>query len=116
MFASPQTITVDAVATDLHRVQDNGNGSIFRSSDGNVQLTVSHQESKTRTRRMARLDKTVVAADPLTAQNAYQKASVYIVIDEPSFGFTDAQLLGYENSLKTWLTDSNVNAILAGRH
>lgn len=116
MLSTPQTITVDAVATDLHRVQDKDNSSIYRSADGNVQLTVSHQETKTRFRRMVRLDKTVVAADPLTAQNAYQKASVYIVIDEPLWGFSDAALLGYENSLKSWLTDSNVNAVLAGRH
>lgn len=116
MLASPQTMTVDSVATALDRTVDERSSSIYSSADGNIKLTVSHQESKSRTRRMARLDKTIVAADPLNAVNVYQKASVYLVIDEPAFGFTDAQLTGYVNSLKAWLTDTITGALLANRH
>jgi len=116
MLTSPQTVTVDSVATALDRTQDDKTSSIYSSADGTVKLTVSHQESKARTRRMARLDKTIIAADPLTANNAYQKASVYVVIDQPSFGFTNTQLTGYANSLKAWLTDTIIGALLASRH
>lgn len=115
-LATPQTVTIDTVATDLNRVLEDGTKSIYQSADGNTKLTVSHQESKSRVRRMARIDRKIIAADPLSAVNAYQTCGVYIVIDEPATGFTDAALLGYVNVLKTWLSDANINAILASRH
>jgi energy-coupling factor transporter ATP-binding protein EcfA2 len=65
---------------------------------------------------MARLDQTVIAADPLTAVNASQKAGVYIVIDEPQFGFDNASIENLVEAVKTWLTSANINAMLASRH
>lgn len=115
-LSTPQTVTIDTVVTDLHRVLDDKSQSVYKSADGNTTLTVSHQESKNRFRRMVRLDRRVIAADPLTAQNAYQTESQYLVIDEPITGFTDASLEGYVNVLKTWLTSTNIQAVLAGRH
>lgn len=115
-LATPQSVTIDAVASDLHRVEDDKTSSLYSSEDGTLQLRVSHQQSKTRTRRMVRLDQTVIAADPLTAENAYQKAGVYIVIDEPAFGFSDAELEDIVDGLKTWLTSANILAVCASRH
>jgi len=115
-LATPQSVTIDAVATDLHRIEDDKSSSLYSSEDGTLQMKVSHQSSKGRTRRMVRLDQTVVAADPLTAENAYQRAGVYIVIDEPSFGFSDAELEDIVDGLKTWLTSANILAVCASRH
>lgn len=116
MLSSPQTLTIDSVASDYHRIIDEKNSSIYAVSNGTLQFKVSHQESKTRTRRMARLDKTVVASDPLTAENAYQKAGVYFVIDEPTFGFSDVEIEDLVEALKTWLSSANILAMLASRH
>lgn len=115
-LATPQTVTIDATVTDCNRIEDDKLRSLYRAADGNTSITVSHLESKNRFRRMVRIDRRVVAADPLTAQNAYQTCSVYLVIDEPSVGFTDAQLEGYVGVLKTWLTAGNIQAVLASRH
>lgn len=115
-LSTPQTVTVDTVATDLNRISDDKLASVYKSADGNTTLTVSHQESKNRFRRMARLDRRVIAADPLTAVNSYQTVSVYLVIDEPVTGFTDTAIEGYVNVLKTWLSSANILAILASRH
>lgn len=115
-LATPQTVTVNAIAKTLNLITSEKSASTFRTDDGAFSLQVSHQVNGKRTRRMARLDQVVVAADPLTAVNASQKAGVYVVIDEPAFGFTDAELEYLVNALKTWLSSANILAILAGRH
>lgn len=116
MLDSPQTITINAVATDCNRVIDEKTASTYRSADGTLEFKVSHQESKDRTRRMVRLDQTVVAADPLTAENSYQRAGVYLVIDEPTVGFSDTELDYLVDALVAWLTPANIAAVLASRH
>lgn len=116
MLTSPQTVTINGAASTCNKVEENKNSSIYRTDDGNVSLTVSHQESKSRFRRMARIDKRIIAADPLTAVNAYQKLGVYVVIDEPTTGFADADIAFVVEALKTWLSGANQLALLASRH
>lgn len=116
MLASPQTVTINGVANTCNKVEESKNASIYVTDDGNVKLTVSHQESKSRIRRMARIDKRVIAADPLTATNSYQKLGIYLVIDEPTFGFADADIAFVVEALKTWASNANQLAMLAGRH
>lgn len=115
-LATPQSITINAVATNLHNIEEDKTSTLYQSEDGTLSLKVSHQSSKGRTRRMVRLDQTVVAADPLTAENNYQKAGVYVVIDEPEYGFTDSQLEDIVDGLKLWLTSANILAVCASRH
>lgn len=115
-LATPQSVTINAVATTLHRIEDDKTSSLYQAEDGTLAMRVSHQTSKGRTRRMVRLDQTVVAADPLTAENSYQKAGVYLVIDEPEYGFTDAELKDIVNGLTAWLTSANILAVCASRH
>lgn len=115
-LATPQSVTIDTVATDLHRIEEDKTSSLYQAADGTLALRVSHQQSKNRTRRMVRIDETVVAADPLTAENSYQKAGVYLVIDEPAYGFTNAEIEDIVDGLTTWLTSANILAVLASRH
>lgn len=115
-LATPQPVTINAVATNLHRIEEDKTSSLYQSEDATLALRVSHQTSKGRTRRMIRLDQTVIAPDPLTAENSYQKAGVYLVIDEPEYGFTDAQLEDIVDGIKTWLTSANILAVCASRH
>lgn len=116
MFTSPQSLTINTVTSNYHQVTDDAISTTYRTQDGTLEFKVSHQVTAKRARRMARLDQTKVAADPLTAVNTYQKAGVYIVFDEPSFGFTDAEVEDLVEALKTWLTSANITAMLAGRH
>lgn len=115
-LTTPQSVTINAVATDLHRVDGDGKSSSYEATNGTLSLRVSHQTSKSRTRRMVRLDQTKVAPDPLTAVNSYQKAGVYIVIDEPEYGFADSELEDIVDGLKLWLTSANILAVCASRH
>jgi hypothetical protein len=61
---------------------------------------------------MVRLDQTLIAADPLTAVNSSQTAGVYLVVDEPKFGFDDATLDYMVDGLVAWLTPANIAKLL----
>lgn len=114
MFADPQSVTINAVPISLPRVSIGTNESTYRSADETVQMRISHQASKGRKRRMVRVDQTVIAADPLTAENASQRAGIYLVVDEPAFGFTDAELDYIVDALVAWLTSGNIAKLLGG--
>ena len=115
-FADPQTITISTVAHILNRVKSDGFQSVYSKDDERVKLTISHQESKGRTRRMARVDKRVVATDPLTSVNEYKSLGVYIVIDEPEYGFADADIDAVVQAFTAWLSSANVLKICSSQH
>lgn len=114
MFADPQSVTINAVPVSLPRVSIGTQEATYRNADETVQLRISHQASKGRKRRMVRLDQTVIAADPLTAENSSQRAGIYLVIDEPAFGFTDAELDYLVDALIAWHTSGNIAKVLGG--
>lgn len=107
-FADPQSITVNGVAKSMDRTKSEGYRSEYSKDDETFKMVISHQESKNRTRRMVRVDQRVVAADPLTSVNEYKTLGVYLVIDEPEFGFADAEIDYVVQALKTWLSTANV--------
>lgn len=115
-FSDPQSITIDSTPMSLPKTSPGVNSTIYQSADESLKLRISHQESKGRTRRMIRLDKRVVAANPLTAVNEYKTAGVYIVIDEPEYGFDDTALGNLADGLIDFLTSSNVAKVLGGEH
>lgn len=115
-FTDPQTITVDTVAQTLARVKSDGYRSEYLEDVEEFKMTISHQESKTRTRRMVRIDQRVVAADPLTSVNEYKTLGVYLVIDEPEYGFDDDEIYDVVDALKTWLSEANVLKVCGSEH
>lgn len=115
-FTDPQTITVNTVEKTLPRVKSDGFRSEYLEAAEEFKLAISHQESKGRTRRMVRIDQRVVAADPLTSVNEYKTLGVYLVIDEPEYGFSDAQIDYVVQALTAWLTTANVTKVLGNEH
>jgi len=114
MFADPQSVTINAVPISLPRVLTGTQDATYRNADETVQLRISHQDSKGRKRRMVRLDQTVIAADPFSAENVSQKAGIYLVVDEPAFGFDDTELDYLVDALVAWLTSANIAKVLGG--
>lgn len=112
----PQTVTVDAVPYACARVQSDGAKSVYATADGNFKVTVSHLANKGRTRRMARIDKRLVAADPLTSEQEYKTLGVYLVIDEPDFGFADDAIDDIVQGMKSWLTTALITSMLGSQH
>lgn len=115
-FTDPQTITVNTVAQTLNRIKSDGYRSEYQEADEEFKMTISHQESKSRTRRMIRVDQRVVAADPLTSVNEYKELGVYLVIDEPEYGFTDTEIDYVVQALCTWLSTANVTKVCGNEH
>lgn len=115
-MTDPQSVTIDSTPVSLNRIYTEGFKSIYASADEELKLTVSHQESKGRTRRMIRIDKRVVAADPLSSANEYKSLGVYVVIDEPEYGFTDNDIDDVVQGLTAWLTTANVEKVLGNQH
>lgn len=107
-FADPQSITVNAVAQSMPRIETSGLTSKYSKDDETFRLTISHTKSGDRIRSMVRVDQRAVVADPLTAVNDYEDLGVYLVIDRPEVGFTSTQVDYVVQALKTWLTNANV--------
>lgn len=114
MFTDPQSVTINAVPFSMPRISTQGSSAVYQTADETLKMTISHQDVKDRTRRMVRLDKRVVAADPLTAENEYKTAAVYIVIDQPEFGFSGTDLDYIVQGFKTWLATANVLKVCGG--
>jgi hypothetical protein len=115
-LTDPQTITVNSVEQTLNRIKSDGYRSEYADTDEEFKMTVSHAESRDRTRRMIRVDQRVVAADPLTSVNEYKSLGVYVVIDEPEYGFSDTEIDYVVQALTDWLTTANVTKVLGNQH
>lgn len=114
-FADPQTITVNSVAKVMDRIKSEGLRAEYATPTLDYKMTISHQSSKKRTRRMVRVDNRKVVADPLTAVNDYENLGVYLVIDEPDYGFDDTDIDYIVQALKTWMSTANVLKILGSQ-
>lgn len=114
MLADPQSVTINGVATSLPKTQAGATQDVFTSADGNTSMTTKQNTTATRFRREVRLSQQKIAADPISTLNKSIGASVYLVIDEPRYGFSDTELGYLIDALKTWLSSANYNKVLGG--
>lgn len=114
MLADPQSVTINAIAHSLPLTNALPQARTYTSADGNVSLVTKQNTTAKRFRREVRLINRKVATDPLSAASSNQSVSVYLVIDEPRFGFTDTELDQLVQSLKGFLTSGNVAKIAGG--
>lgn len=116
MFADPQTVTINAVAHSLPRVSGgNGTEAYYKNADQTVQLITKQNTTTKRFRREVRLVQSKIAADPLTAVNTEMSVSMYVVLDEPRYGFTDAELEYIRAGFVAWLTAGNFADLCEGQ-
>lgn len=118
-LSDPQSVTIGSALT-LPRTVTDPTRSKYQTNDGTVILTASQSASTTRLRTLFRLDKNVVAADPITAVNKSVLGSFYLVADFPlmNFGFSEADKIAMFSGLTgnlTASTNANLKAILAGQ-
>lgn len=114
MLADPQSVTINAVATSMAKTTPGPNQNVFTDATGNTSMTTKQNASASRFRREVRLSQTKVAADPISAINKSVGVSVYFVVDEPKFGYTDVEIGYLIDALKAWLTSTNYNKVLGG--
>jgi len=112
-FSDPQSVTYNAVAKSLPKTPSGPpGGTQFLQDIQEFELLISHTSSPKRTRHVARLNRKVVAADPLTAVNAYQTMSAYLVVDIPLTGFTITEQKYLVDALSAWLAASSDAALI----
>ena len=114
MLADPQSVTVNAVAISLPRTQQGTTQNTYTSADGNTSMVTRQTNTAARFRREVRISQQKVAADPISALNKQIGLSVYLVIDEPRYGFSDAEIGYVIDALKTWSSSTNYGKVLAG--
>lgn len=115
-FADPQSVTINGNAQNLPRVGSDApqRRGTFKSADDVWTLDVRQDSTQQRFRREVRLTKNIVAADPISALNKSLSASVVIVVDEPRFGFSDADLGHMLAGLTTWFSNTQRDKLLGG--
>lgn len=116
-FADPQSLTINAVAKTLPRTGSGTNSGSFAAADGEVKLSISHNPSAKKVRRVARVDYALIAPDPLTAENTEFPMTAYVVVEAPVRGLTILQQKYVVDALAAWLTAStgaNVTKLLGG--
>lgn len=114
MLADPQSVTVNAVAKSLVKIDSSGRTGTYRTADGEFKLTIKHDE-KNRARRTVELSQEIVAADPfLTDVNRTYVQRVYVVLDCPKTGFTSVQQDNLTQALVDYLSDATIDKIIAG--
>lgn len=115
LFADPQTLTVNAVGTDLAAISRAALSSAYRDADGVYKLSISHTEGSKRDRRMVRVDWTKTTTDPFVdGNNVEVSMSAYLVLDHPVYGFSAAEKGYIISALCDWLADSTDIAQFVG--
>lgn len=105
-FTDPQSITIDAVATSLPRINVGNYGSEYRSSDGLIRLSANSAYGK-RTRQVIRVDHRKIEPNLVVpAQNDEVSMSAYLVLDRPRVGYTNAQALSVYTGFNALITAS----------
>lgn len=111
-FSDPLSVTIGGTTTSLPRVSTGANKSEYVSADGLLKILASHAYNARRTRRVIRLDHSKVGASLLVpSQNEVFSSSIYMVVDHPRFGYTNAELLAIEEGFDAFL-DANTNLIV----
>lgn len=92
-LSDPQSIKISGVTTSLPRTSTGDHTSTYEAADGNTVLKLSTVENR-RNRQTVRVDLTKITADPfIPAQNTEVSMSMYLVIDRPLVGYTNAEAL-----------------------
>jgi len=118
MFVDPQSVTINAIANSLARVSSGDNKGAFRKDDGLVKLNFSHSYPKGRASRLAKLEHSKIATDPLMAGQSFPTGmSVHLVVQTPDVGYSIAEQKQVVDGFLSYLTASsgaNVTKILGG--
>jgi len=116
MFADPISATLNTVVTSLPRITVKDASAVYRSANGKYTIKISHQDTKTRTRRLIRFESiNGTFTSTLTGTTSSPGVNVYMVIDEPltsSFDDTSDLAKTLCTDFMTWLTAStNANLV-----
>lgn len=108
-YVDPQTVTINSVPQVMARTSMGLTNGVFRTSDGNHILEVTHQLTKAkRVRSTIKLTERKIATDPLISSQSIQySTTASFTFDRPETGFTVAELKLVADGFFVWLTASS---------
>lgn len=109
MYADPQSVPIVGTATTFNRVPSPQPVRVgkFVDPSGNYTFEIKQDATKKRLRHEIRLSRQILATDPISSAVQSVSASAYLVVDEPSFGFTDTQCKELVENILDYLSDSS---------
>lgn len=113
-FADPQSFTpTGGSAVSLPRVSSGVLSGQFASADGLTTLSLSHQTVSGGVKRhLYRIDQSKLVADPfIPANSRYSKAYAYLVVGQPTFGYSSAETIALAGGMLTGLSASSFAAL-----
>lgn len=85
----------------------------FASEDGLTTLSISHNRTRALTRHLLRFDQEKIVPNPLVATaSQWSAVSAYLVIQQPSFGYTADEAVKFAGGLATFATQANLKKLL----
>lgn len=115
-LADPQVVTIATVATDLDRVGGDLYTSVYRSADGQYELSVMQPKRGSRVRSILRLKSTEIVSDPLfPSQNQELSYACTITFDRPKNGVAVADLIALAEALVAHATSARITDIVGGQ-
>jgi hypothetical protein len=112
MLSDPQSVTVNAVAQSLPRVEVGTRTSTYEKNDGTFRLEVSHQTTnKGRTRHVVRFIEKAVVTNPLDSTNDFDSYAITIIDDRPGFGFSMTRAEQLHAAIFAWYNTAMVDKI-----
>jgi len=119
-LADPQSVNIGG-AISLPQISQAPTQTVYQSDNGTVKLTVNQSIGKDAISTLVRVDKTVIAADPISSLNKSLTGSVWFVFKFPikNFGFTEADKIAIYTGLAGQLTASTnavLKQLLSGQH
>jgi hypothetical protein len=120
-FSDPISVTINAVATSFPRVATNGRSAEYATADGNYRLNISHTvDAKNNLKgesHLVKLTQRKLSVNPLSNLNEWVEANVWMVIKQPSNGYTDTELKYLIAALATsFMTSGNQDKILGNEY
>jgi len=117
MFDNTITLTLNAVAKTLTRVDGTGGRGVFRNISEGLRVTLTQSETKARRQITGvRLDHEKLAADPLVSGVSRPvSGSIKLIADYPSLGYTLVEREDHLQAVADWLAiQANRDKLLNG--
>lgn len=117
MFTEPIVLTIGGSAKSLNRTGTSDVGSKYATADTAHRVTINHENTKTRSRHVIRVDFDSLVANPLiTGQQISQSMSVWLAVNT-NRGYDVATAKSVVDALVAYLaatSGANVTKLLGG--
>jgi hypothetical protein len=115
-LSDPTSVTYNAVATNLARINVQGRSSTYSSADGALTLDISHTVRGAKESALVKLTHKKTTSDPLfPSQNRPYTMSVHAVVSRPfDQGYSDAEATLVYDALTALLSNATFKGKIMG--